>query len=204
VVAGLALLPVASAGAETAADSSQLSVTGGSLSFNAAPNVPSMGTLTLNGEAQTLTAQLPNWSVSDATGSGSGWNVSVQGDSGEGKSAVFKEYCAVAEKCTVGYVAGGKALSANSLTLTSSGAAFGGLNETTGTGPTHSCASTCSVDSATAVKVAAAAEGTGMGTWQAETYGASSLQLAAPTTVEALGEGEVYRADLLWTLSSGP
>jgi hypothetical protein len=198
-------VPAGSAQAETANDNSQLSVTGGSLAFQAAPNVPSMGTLTLNGKAQTLTAQLPNWAVDDATGTGSGWNVTVQGDSGEGKSAVFKEYCTSAEACgSVGYVNEGKTLAADSLTLSSSGAAFSGLNGTEGTAPTHSCGSGCFVDDATAVKVASAAKSAGMGTWQASGYGESSLSLSAPTTIQALGAGKVYRVDLLWTLSSGP
>jgi hypothetical protein len=204
-VAALMAVGAGTANAETANDTSQLSVTGGSLAFQTAPNVPSMGTLTLNGEAQTLSAQLPNWAVEDATGSGSGWNTTVQGESGEGKSAVFSEYCTSAEACgTVGYVAEGKSLSADSLTLSSTGASFTGLGGTTGSAPTHACSAGCNVDSASPVKVASAAEEAGMGTWQGGGYSESSLQLSAPTTVRALGEGEVYRVDLLWTLSSGP
>lgn len=204
-VASLAVVPAGHALGATSNDTSELSVTAGALAFETAPDVPSMGNLTLNGQAQTKTAQLPNWVTNDATGSGSGWNVTVQGDSGEGKSAVFKEYCTSEAECgTVGYVAEGETLSANSLTLSSSGAAFTALNGTTGSAPTHSCGSTCNVDAGSAVKVATAATDAGMGTWQADTYGESSLSLSAPTTVKALGAGEVYRVDLLWTLSSGP
>lgn len=204
-VAALAVVPAGQALAATSNDTSQLSVTAGSLAFETALDVPSMGTLTLNGQSQTKTAQLPNWSANDATGTGSGWNVTTQGDSGEGKSAVFKEYCTDELECgTVGYVAAGETLAANSLTLSSSGAAFTALNGSTGEAPTHSCASTCNVDTGTAVKVAAAAVDAGMGTWQGDTYGASSLELSAPTTVKALDAGEVYRVDILWTLSSGP
>lgn len=204
-VAALAVVPAGQALAATSNDTSQLSVTAGSLSFETAPDVPNMGTLTLNGQSQTLTAKMANWSANDATGTGSGWNVTTQGDSAAEKSAVFKEYCTSVEKCgTVGYVAEGETLAANSLTLSSSGAAFTALNGSTGEPPTHSCATTCNVDTGTPVKIATAAVDAGMGTWQADTYGASSLELSAPTTVKALDEGEVYRVDILWTLSSGP
>jgi hypothetical protein len=204
-IAALAVVPAGSAQADTSNDTSQLSVTGGSLAFKSAPDVPPLGTLTLNGKAQTLTKQMEPWAVEDATGTASGWNVTVQGESGEGKSAVFKEYCTSEEECgAVGYVGSGKTLAANSLTLSSSGGAFSGLNGTTGTAPTHSCGSACNVDSASPVKVASAAEDAGMGSWQGESYDVSSLSLSAPTTVKALGAGKVYRVDLLWTLSSGP
>lgn len=204
-VAALAVVPAGQALADTSNDTSQLSVTAGSLEFETAPDVPNLGNLTLNGQAQTLTAQMANWSAKDATGTGSGWNVTTQGDSAAEKSAVFKEYCTDELECgTVGYVAEGETLAANSLTLSSTGAAFTALGESTGEAPTHSCASACNVDTGTAVKVAAAAVDAGMGTWQADTYGASSLELSAPTTVKALDEGEVYRVDILWTLSSGP
>jgi hypothetical protein len=205
LAAVLAALPASQAYAATSGDTSQLGVTAGSLSFGTAPDVPAMPALTLNGQSQTLTAQMPSWSASDATGSGSGWNVTVQGDSGTDKSAVFKEYCTSATDCgTVGYVTGGKTLSASSLRLSSTGAAFTALNGSTGTAPTHQCASTCNVDSGAAVKIASAAADAGMGNWQGDSYGASSLGLSAPTTVKSLGTGKVYRVDLTWTLSSGP
>ena len=34
--------------------------------------------------------------------------------------------------------------------------------------------------------------------------GATSLALATPSTLKALSNGELYRANLLWTLSTGP
>jgi hypothetical protein len=43
-----------------------------------------------------------------------------------------------------------------------------------------------------------------MGSWQATGFGASSLGVAIPTTIQLLQTGEVYRLDLLWTLGSGP
>lgn len=210
-----AALPIGSA--QAAPDTSQFSVTAGSLSFQAAPDLPAFSGVTLNGQSQTATAQVPNWSVADATGSGSGWNVTVQGDSGTGKSAVLKEYCtdgtatngcdtAVGGAAGPGYVTSSpKALAANSVSLSSSGAAFSALDGTTGTAPTHQCGSSCNVDTAAPVKVAGAAADAGMGTYQADTYGVSSLSLALPTTVKAIGTGnKVYRVDLTWSINSGP
>jgi hypothetical protein len=201
----LASVPVASAA--TASDTTQFSVTAGALSFGTAPDVPNLPALTLTGQAQTLNGQMASFSMADATGSGSGWNVSVIGDTAGGKSAVFKQYCPNAtcgSDTGPGYVSGGATLAANSLTLNSTGAGFTAQNGTTGTAPTHQCGSGCNVDSASQSKVVSAAAGAGMGTYQANTYSATSLALSAPTTVKTLQTGEVYRVDLVWSLNSGP
>jgi putative surface cell wall-binding protein len=206
-LAGLGVLALgAAAPANAATDATQFSVTAGTLSFSTAPNAPDLPGLTLNGQAQTLNATMGNSTIVDATGSASGWNVTVNGDSGLGKSAVFKQYCTQALCGTdpLGYVTGGSTLAANSLTLDSTGASFAAQGGTTGTAPTHQCASTCNVDSAGAVKVVSAAANAGMGTYATSTYSGTSLALAAPTTVKALPANEVYRVDLLWTLGSGP
>src|SRR5206468_7972342 len=84
---------VVAAPAMAATDTTQFSVTPGALSLSAAPDVPTLPALTLNGQAQTLNAAMSSWTAVDATGSGSGWNVNVQGDSSASKSAMFKEYC---------------------------------------------------------------------------------------------------------------
>ena len=207
-VTALALALAVPAVAHAAADTTQFSVTPGTLSLGTAPDVPNMPALTLNGQAQTLNAQMNNYSVADATGSGAGWNVTVNGDASAGKSAVFKQYCPNATCGTdsgPGYVSSGATLPANSLTLSSSGASFSAVGGTTGTAPTHQCNPTaCNVDSASAVRTVSAASGAGMGTWQTSGYGASSLGLSAPTTVKALQTNEVYRLDLVWSLNSGP
>jgi hypothetical protein len=190
-----------------ASDTTQFSVTAGALSLGTAPDVPNFSALTLNGQAQTLTAQMNNFSAIDATGSATGWNVTVIGDTGAGKSAVFKEYCPNAtcgSNSGPGYISGGATMAANSLTLDSTGASFSALSGTTGTGPTHQCNSGCFVDSASAVKVVSAAALAGMGTFQTTGYGASSLSLSTPTTLRALQTNEVYRVDLVWSLNSGP
>ena len=138
VVAAAALAP-ADALAATSNDQTQFSVTGGSLSFSAAPAMPTLTAITLNGQAQTTNTTMTNFTVQDATGSGSGWNVTVNGNSNAGKSAVFKQYCPNATCGTdsgPGYIAGGQTLPANSLTLTSTGASFSAQNGSTGTAPT--------------------------------------------------------------------
>lgn len=181
-------------------------MTAGSLSFSTAPALPTFGSITLNGQAQTTTAAMSNIGVADATGSGSGWNATVAGQTGSEKSAVFAQYCPTAT-CGAdakGYVGGGATLAVNSLTLSSTGASFTGQSGSTGTAPTPQCSSACNVDSSTAVKVASAATSAGMGTWLTSGFGVASLSLATPTTLKALANGEVYRVNLLWTLSTGP
>ncbi len=200
------VLPATALG--SVSDTTQFSVVAGGLNLTSAPNYPDMPALTLNGQSQTTNAQMGNFTVADGTGSGSGWNVTVQGDSSGGHSVVFKQYCpAVSAPCgpdAAGYVTSGATLAANSLTLNSTGAGFTAQNGTTGTAPTHSCNSGCFVDTASPVKLVSAAANAGMGTYQANTYSATSLALNTPSTVKALQSGEVYRLDLLTSLNSGP
>ena len=206
-VAITASLAPATALAATSNDQTQFSVTGGSLSFSSAPALPTLTAITLNGQAQTTNTTMTNFTVLDATGSGAGWNVTVNGNAAGGKSAVFKQYCPSAtcgSDTGPGYVAGGQTLAANSLTLASTGASFTGQNGTTGTAPTLQCASACNVDSGSAVKIASAATSTGMGTWATTGWSGTSLALSTPTSLKTLQTGEVYRVDLVWTINSGP
>jgi hypothetical protein len=205
LAAGTLLLP-AVAPAVTQEDKTQFSVVAGSLSFSTAPALPTLSSITLNGSAQTTTTAMTNFGIADATGSGSGWNVTVAGQAGAEKSVVFAQYCPTAT-CgadSKGYVPSGATLAANSLTLGSTGASFAAQSGSTGTAPTLQCASSCNVDSASAVKIGSAAVNAGMGTWLTTAFGASSLSLATPSTLKALSNGEVYRVNLLWTLATGP
>jgi WxL domain surface cell wall-binding len=200
-----ALLPAAAAAA-TAEDKTQFSVTAGSLTFSTTPAMPTLSPITLTGAAQTTNSTMTNFGVADATGSGSGWNTTVAGQTGASKSAVFKQYCPTAT-CGAdpeGYVTGGATLAANSLTLNSTGASFSAQSGTTGTAPTLQCSTACNVDSATAVKIASAAVSAGMGTWLTTGFSATSLALSTPSTLKTLSNGEVYRVNLLWTLGTGP
>jgi hypothetical protein len=202
-----ALAFAAPALAATSNDTTQFAVTSGTLSFTTAPDVPNLPALTLTGAQQTLNAQMANFGVSDATGTGSGWNVTVNGDTAGGKSAVFKQYCTQAGGCgahPLGYVAGGYTLAANSLTLNSTGAGFSAQGGTTGVAPTHQCNSTCNVDSAAPVKIVSAALSGGMGSYLTSGYTATSVAAITPSTTQAVLANEVYRVDLLWTLGSGP
>jgi hypothetical protein len=206
LVCAVAALVPAGTFAATTENTTQFSVTAGALTFSTTPAMPTLSSITLNGQAQTTTTAMTNFGVADATGTGSGWNVTVAGQSGSGKSAVFAQYCPTATcgSDTLGYVPSGATLAANSLTLSSTGASLTGQSGTTGTAPTLQCSSACNVDSASAVKVASAAVNAGMGTWLTGSFGASSLSLATPTTLKALSGGEVFRVNLLWTLSTGP
>ena len=197
------VLPATALGSVT--DTTQFSVTPGSLNFGTAPDTPNLNAVTLTGQAQTTNSQMTNFSVADATGSGSGYNVTVAGDGPSG-SAVFKQFCTVAN-CgadPAGYVSGGKTLVANSLTLNSTSATFSAQNGSTGTQPTHSCNAGCFVDSASPVKVISAATSAGMGTFLTSGYTASSLSLATPSNTSALPANEVYKVNLVWSLNSGP
>lgn len=201
-----AAMTAAAAGAETKENSTQFEVKAGSLTFSTAPTMPTLGSVTVKGEAQTTDTKMNTLAVQDATGSGSGWNVTVEGQSGSGKSAVFKQYCPET-KCgseSKGYVSGGYELPANSLILNSTGASFTAEHESTGTAPVFVCGSGCDVDHASGVKIAHAETSAGMGTWATTGFSSSSLALTTPSTLKVLAEKEVYHVDLLWTLSTGP
>jgi WxL domain surface cell wall-binding len=201
-----ALAVCAAPAAASVSDTTQFSVVAGTLSFTTNPHVPTLPTLTLTGQSQTLNATMNAFTVADATGSGSGWNVTVSGDSSAGKSAVFKQYCPNANcgSDPNGYVSGGQTLAASSLTLNSTGASVAAQNGTTGTAPTLQCSSACAVDSASATKIVSAASGAGLGTYQMGSFTSTSLALSAPTTIRALPANEVYHVDLVWSLNSGP
>ena len=201
----IALVP-SSAAAATQEDKAQFGVIGGSLSFSTLPLLPVLGTVTLNGMAQTTNSTMTNFGVNDATGTGSGWNVTVEGQSGVKKSAVFAQYCplALCGADVEGYVPSGATLAADSLTLTSTAASFTAQSGATGGPPTLQCSSACNVDHPSAVKIASAAANDGMGTWLTSGFTGTSLSLATPSNLKALSNGELYRVNLLWTLGSGP
>jgi hypothetical protein len=210
LAAGLALAALAPASAlgaeQKVEDKTQFSVTAGSLSFSASPAMPTLSAVTLKGESQTTNTTMTNFGIADATGSGSGWNVTVAGETGSGNSAVFAQYCpnATCGADSKGYVASGATLPANSLTLNSTGASFSAEKGSTGTAPELKCSSACNVDSASAVKISSAAEKAGMGTFKTTGWSGTSLALTTPSTLKALSNEEVYRVNLLWTLSTGP
>jgi hypothetical protein len=175
----------------------------GELKFGTAPVLPTLPAVTINARSQTPHATMTNFSVSNTLTTKSGWNITVAGQSGTGKSAVFAQYCQKA-KCgseSEGYATAGKTLAANSLTLNSAGAQFTGG---TGTAPTLQCSTACNIDSASPVKIASAATGAGEGTWTTTGFSSASLTLNITTTLKTLPSEEVYRVNILWTLATGP
>ncbi len=182
------------------ADSAQATT----VSFSTPPAPPTLSALTLNGRAQTTTT---TWTMTGnlgitSSGTNNGWNLTVQG-SAAGGSAVFKQYCPNASCGTdsgPGYVAGGYTLPASSLMLNTTGAGW----TTAGTKPTYQCngSGLCYLDGASATKIVSASTSVALGTWSAS--GSSVLTLATPTTLHKLQTNEVYRVNLVWTLTSGP
>jgi hypothetical protein len=173
------------------------------LRFVEPPALPAMPGVKLNAKSQIDSTAMTNFSLEQLTLSKAGWNITAQGQSDAGDSPVFSQYCAEAACGTVGYVPGGFSLPADSLTLETGGASFsGGL----GTAPVFECSSACDIDSPTPVKIASQGTGllSGEGLWVTQGFSASSLKLAVPATLRALPAGEVYRANILWTLSTGP
>jgi hypothetical protein len=178
---------------------------GTTVSSTTPPALGNLAGVTLNGQTQTTTT---TWNLTSSpfnitsSGTNNGWNVTIQGN-GPAGSAVFKQYCPPASApCgtdPAGYVSGGYTLSANSLTLNTTGAGW----TSAGTKPAYQCnGPACNVDSASAVKIVSASTSVALGTWQ--TSGSATLSLATPTTLHKLQTNEVYRVNLLWTVSSGP
>jgi hypothetical protein len=187
-------------------DKAQFSVTPGLLSFQAPPALPTLSSIALNGKAQTTNASMTPFVVVDATGTGSGWNLTVEGQSATGKSAVFAQYCPN-PKCgsdSEGYVSGGQTLPADSLTLSSTGASFVGQLGTVGNAPALQCSTACNVDHGSAVKIASAAKEAGLGTWRTTGFVATSLALVTPSTLKVIPNEEVFRVNEVWSLTSGP
>jgi hypothetical protein len=176
----------------------------GTLAFATAPTLPTLTSVTITAKSQTVYTVMTNFAVADTRGTKLGWNLTAQGQSASGKSAVMAQYCPEV-KCgsdAEGYVAGGRKLGANSLKLSSSGASFSGG---TGSAPTFQCAGSCNLDSVAAVKIVSAATGgAGEGTWTTSGFSVKSIALAVPTTLHVLPAAELYRVNILWTLATGP
>ncbi|MGZ4327525.1 MAG: hypothetical protein ACXVXL_05725 [Solirubrobacteraceae bacterium] len=173
------------------------------VALTTAPTLPALSGVTLNGQTQSTFTLWSNAMKITSSGTNNGWNLTVNGNSAAGKSAVFKQYCPNATCGThtgPGYVSGGFTLPADSLTLNTSGASWTGAAPR----PAYQCSVSpfCKVDHAAATKVVSASTGVALATWTGS--GTSVLTLATPATLRKLQTGEVYRVDVVWTLSSGP
>jgi hypothetical protein len=173
------------------------------VALTTAPTLPTLSGVTLNGQTQTTFTLWSNAMKITSSGTNNGWNLTVNGSAGGGKSAVFKQYCPNATCGTdtgPGYVAGGFTLPADSLTLNTSGASWTGAAPR----PAYQCSVSpfCNIDHATATKVVSASTSVALATWTGS--GSSVLTLATPASLRKLQTGEVYRVNVVWTLSSGP
>jgi hypothetical protein len=184
-------------------------IVGEAFGFSPSPALPSLGSITLNAQAQTQNGTMSNLGVIDSPGSSdAGWNVTAVGDNTSGNSPVLKQYCPNAtcgsDTGGPGFIGAGYALSANSLTVdTSSGSWSGG----TGSAPSFNCnAGGCAIDAApgSPTKIASAPNGGGTALWSATGFNSSSLTLSTPSTLRALQTNEVYKLNIAWSLNSGP
>jgi len=180
------------------------------LAFGTAPSLPALPTIALNGRAQVTTAQMSNFSVIAALegvfehSPSSGWNLTVSGDTASGDSPVFAQYCPNSGGCgkdNFGYVPGGQTLPEGSLTLNTTGASFSTL---LGNPASFTCETPCALDSTSASKIATESKATTLATWTSTGFSPSSLALTTPTTLKTLPASEVYRLNVVWTLSTGP
>ena len=175
------------------------------VALSRATNMPALTGVTLNGQAQTTTK---TWNLATnrfkVTSSGTpdiGWNMTVNGDSSAGNSAVFKQFCPNASCGTdsAGYVSGGFTLPADSLSLNTAG----GTWTTGGTTPTYQCnVVACPIDSTTPVKIVSASSSVATGIWSSS--GSATMSLNTPSTLHKLQTGEVYSVNLVWTVNTGP
>ena len=163
-----------------AEDPTDVTVTAGSLAITS-PTVANFTAVTLNGAAQTTTAAMDAFSVSDLRGIGAGWNTTVQ-------ASQFAEHDGSA------YVTDGKTLAQNSLSMPELTVA---ANGTTSPSPTIT-AGPYSIDGAAAVKFASAGTDAGMGTYDFTQGG--SLTLSIPSTAYAT----TYRSDVTVSVVTGP
>lgn len=191
-VIGLLILPATTHAASGGPTSAAL--TGGSVTV--AGGVPSTFSAPLTGANQLAYTGLANYTVSDATGTGLGWNVTFQ-------ASQFT--------CTVGTDSGCQTgmttLPWNSLSIAPPSAACATGSTCTGA-PSTSISADTAVDTGTgatagaAVKVLSAAAGAGMGSYTVTpgTIGTGQLQLAIPGNALAT----TYHSTLTITVNTGP
>ncbi len=182
VVVSTAAMPAAFAGT----DPTNISITGGELTATT-PTVADFAAVTLDGTAKPTTAAVGAWDVTDARGTGLGWNLTFQ-------ATQFAEWDSTLNAGAGGYVTGGKKLVTNSLKMPApSVVADGTLSAlpTILTGP-------YTLDSGSAVKVASAALDAGMGNYDFTSGG--GLTLTVPSSAYA----KTYRSEITVSVVSGP
>ena len=200
---GISRLALACAVASAALAMTARSSMATTVAFTTAPALPNLTGVTLNGQSQSTFTIWSNAMKVTSSGTNTGWNVTVNSTAAGGKSAVFKQYCPNTTCGTdsgPGYIAGGFTLPADSLTMNTSGASW----TSAAPRPTYQCSVSpfCKIDQTTATKVVSASTSVALGTWTGS--GSTILTLATPASLRKLQTNEVYRVDVVWTLSSGP
>ena len=166
----------------SAADPTDVTITGGSLAITN-PAVANFSGVTLNGEAQSATAVMDGFSVTDARATGAGWNVTVG-------ASQFAEWDGTE------YVASGRTLPASSLSMPLVSVAKGDVSSS---GLPSITAGPYTIDSGSSVEIAsAAADGSGMGDYDFTQGG--SLTLSVPASAYAT----TYRSTVTVSVATGP
>ncbi len=168
------------AAADTGATISGGTLSGGGLTF------ATFGAITLNGAKQTSTAAFSLANVSDARGTGAGWNVSLT-------LTPLAEY----NTTTLAYVASGKTLAASSIMVTT--APIVSLVDSTSS-PANTItpvATTTALDTGSAVKLLDAALNGGMGSY-------SFSNMTSTLTVPANAYAKTYKSDATVSLNATP
>lgn len=200
LAAGLAVIVTAPA---FAADPTDLILNGGSFAITPPTGhtevwTADFGTATLDGTQKTLTAALDSFKVTDARGTGIGWNVTVQ-------ATQFKQYDPnLLGPGLGGYVTSGRSLAFSSLTMAAPTIAKA---DATSSGPPSGLAATGIDNNAgtagapAGVKFASAATGdvagSGMGSYD---FSAVVLTLKVPASAYKA----TYRSEVTVSLNSTP
>ncbi len=179
-VLGLGTSLSAFAAADTGAVITGGTLSGGGLGF------ASFGAITLNGAQQTSTAPFTLANVTDARGTGAGWNVSLS-------LTPLAEY----NTGTSAYVTSGKTLAASSIKVTTAPVVSLVDSTSSSANTITPVATTTALDTGSAVKLLSAAAAGGMGTYSFST-------MTSTLTVPANAYAKTYKSDATVSLNVAP
>jgi hypothetical protein len=166
------------ASTDTGAVISGGTLTGGGLGF------ASFGAITLNGAQQTSTAAFTLANVTDARGTGAGWNVSLS-------------LTPLAEYSGSAYVTSGKILAASSIKVTTAPVVSLVDSTSSAANTITPVATTTALDTGSAVKLLSAATAGGMGSY-------SFSNMTSTLTVPANAYAKTYKSDATVSLNATP
>lgn len=187
VVAAAFAVPAA-AQAATSTDTTSVTLTAGALQFTANPLASDFPSTALTGATQTVRTPFSDWSVKDASGSGAGWNVTLQASRFANAGNTTQ-------------------LPLGSLNYTPA------LPTVTKIDPLNlslpplvqlptAPATAYTLDNGSAVKVVSALAGTGAGEWSFDQQNLAGGDLAL--TIPANAIADTYTSTITETLSTGP